>query len=104
MTQWGELELFFKARIISDLGNKWKNHLFLKHFKHIYEERIMHAHLEKRQKDLTEKGYTLIGDVHPHVIDKAEYLTPVPGGVGPLTVAMLMRNTLEAFKQRRNIS
>jgi methylenetetrahydrofolate dehydrogenase (NADP+)/methenyltetrahydrofolate cyclohydrolase len=59
---------------------------------------------EKRQKDLREKGYTLIGDVHPHVIDKAEYLTPVPGGVGPLTVAMLMRNTLEAFKQRRNIS
>jgi len=59
---------------------------------------------EKRQKDLREKGYTLIGDVHPQVIDKAEYLTPVPGGVGPLTVAMLMRNTLEAFKQRRNFS
>ena len=59
---------------------------------------------EKRQKDLREKGYTLIGDVHPQVIDKAEYLTPVPGGVGPLTVAMLMRNTLEAFKQRRSIS
>ncbi len=59
---------------------------------------------EKRQQDLKEKGYTLIGDVHPHVIDKAEYLTPVPGGVGPLTVAMLMRNTLEAFKQRRNLA
>jgi len=59
---------------------------------------------EKRQKDLREKGYTLIGDVHPHVIDKAEYLTPVPGGVGPLTVAMLMRNTLEAFKLRRNLA
>jgi len=59
---------------------------------------------EKRHKDLREKGYTLIGDVHPQVIDKAEYLTPVPGGVGPLTVAMLMRNTLEAFKQRRSFS
>jgi len=58
---------------------------------------------EKRQNDLKEKGYTLIGDVHPHVIDKAEFLTPVPGGVGPLTVAMLMRNTLEAFKLRRNL-
>jgi methylenetetrahydrofolate dehydrogenase (NADP+)/methenyltetrahydrofolate cyclohydrolase len=58
---------------------------------------------EKRHKDLREKGYTLIGDVHPQVIDKAEFLTPVPGGVGPLTVAMLMRNTLEAFKQRRNL-
>ena len=59
---------------------------------------------EKRLKDLREKGYTLIGDVHPKVIDKAEFLTPVPGGVGPLTVAMLMRNTLEAFKQRRNLA
>ena len=59
---------------------------------------------EKRLKDLREKGYTLIGDVHPQVIDKAEFLTPVPGGVGPLTVAMLMRNTLEVFKQRRNLA
>jgi methylenetetrahydrofolate dehydrogenase (NADP+) / methenyltetrahydrofolate cyclohydrolase len=59
---------------------------------------------EKRLNDLREKGYTLIGDVHPQVIDKAEFLTPVPGGVGPLTVAMLMRNTLEAFKQRRNLA
>ncbi len=59
---------------------------------------------EKRLKDLREKGYTLIGDVHPQVIDKAEFLTPVPGGVGPLTVALLMRNTLEAFKQRRNLA
>ncbi|TET69738.1 MAG: bifunctional methylenetetrahydrofolate dehydrogenase/methenyltetrahydrofolate cyclohydrolase FolD [Candidatus Aminicenantes bacterium] len=59
---------------------------------------------EKRLKDLKEKGYTLIGDVHPQVIDKADFLTPVPGGVGPLTVAMLMRNTLEAFKQRRNLA
>jgi len=59
---------------------------------------------EKRQQDLRDKGYTLIGDVHPQVIDKAEFLTPVPGGVGPLTVAMLMRNTLEAFKKRRNLA
>ena len=36
---------------------------------------------EKRLKDLRDKGYTLIGDVHPQVVDKAEFLTPVPGGV-----------------------
>ncbi len=58
---------------------------------------------EKREKDLREKEYTLIGDVDPRVIEKAEYLTPVPGGVGPLTIAMLMRNTLEAFKRRRKL-
>ena len=58
---------------------------------------------EKREKDIQEKGYTLIGDVDPRVFSKAEYLTPVPGGVGPLTVAMLMRNTVQAFKQRRKL-
>jgi methylenetetrahydrofolate dehydrogenase (NADP+)/methenyltetrahydrofolate cyclohydrolase len=58
---------------------------------------------EKRKKDLKEKGYTLVGDVHPRAIERAEYLTPVPGGVGLLTVAMLMRNTLEAFKKRRGL-
>lgn len=57
----------------------------------------------KRQKDLLEKGYTLVGDVDPRVIDKAGYLTPVPGGVGLLTIARLMKNTLEAFKHRRKI-
>jgi len=57
----------------------------------------------KRQKDLLEKGYTLVGDVDPRVIDKAGWLTPVPGGVGLLTIAMLMKNTLEAFKRRRKI-
>lgn len=58
---------------------------------------------EKRENDLREKGYTLIGDVDPRVIEKAEHLTPVPRGVGPLTVAMLMRNTLEAFKRRQKL-
>jgi len=58
---------------------------------------------KKRQEDLENKGYTIIGDVHPQVIEKAEYLTPVPGGVGLLTVAMLMKNTLEAFKRKRDL-
>lgn len=55
----------------------------------------------KREQDLAEKGYTLVGDVHPRAIERAAYLTPVPGGVGLLTVAMLMKNTLQAFKKRR---
>ncbi|MGQ9618563.1 MAG: bifunctional methylenetetrahydrofolate dehydrogenase/methenyltetrahydrofolate cyclohydrolase FolD [Candidatus Aminicenantia bacterium] len=56
---------------------------------------------QKKLRDIEEKGSTLLGDVHPEVIDKASFLTPVPGGVGPLTVAMLMSNTLKAFKMRR---
>lgn len=42
------------------------------------------------------KGSVLVGDVHPEVADVAGAMTPVPGGVGPLTITMLMRNTLRA--------
>jgi methylenetetrahydrofolate dehydrogenase (NADP+)/methenyltetrahydrofolate cyclohydrolase len=48
------------------------------------------------------RGYTLVGDVHPtQVREIAGAHTPVPGGVGPLTVALLLRNTLEAARARR---
>lgn len=47
-----------------------------------------------------EKGYTLVGDCHfESVKEKASWITPVPGGVGPMTVAMLMKNTLLAAKK-----
>jgi methylenetetrahydrofolate dehydrogenase (NADP+)/methenyltetrahydrofolate cyclohydrolase len=55
----------------------------------------------KRLKEVDERGYTWIGDVQPRVIDKAAWMTPSPGGVGPLTIAMLMSNTLDCFKRRR---
>ncbi len=57
---------------------------------------------EKRLSELASKGYTLVGDVHPtSVAPIAGYLTPVPGGVGPLTIAMLMKNTVKAARWRR---
>ncbi len=56
---------------------------------------------EKRELAFAKNGYTLIGDVHPEVAEIAGALTPVPGGVGPLTIAMLMANTLKAAKLRR---
>ena len=56
----------------------------------------------KRRAAFEKNGYTLIGDVNPReVAEVAAYLTPVPGGVGPLTIAMLMKNTLAAMKARR---
>src|SRR5580698_3783063 len=55
----------------------------------------------KREETFRAKGSTLVGDVHPHVADVAGALTPVPGGVGPLTIAMLMTNTVRAAKLRR---
>ncbi len=54
-----------------------------------------------REKQFAEKGSTLVGDVHPKVTQVAGALTPVPGGVGPLTIAMLMANTVKAAKLRR---
>lgn len=56
----------------------------------------------KRRAAFEKNGYTLIGDVNPReTAEVAGYLTPVPGGVGPLTIAMLMKNTLAAMKMRR---
>jgi methylenetetrahydrofolate dehydrogenase (NADP+) / methenyltetrahydrofolate cyclohydrolase len=58
----------------------------------------------KREEAFRTKGFTLVGDVHPEVADVAGALTPVPGGVGPLTIAMLMYNTVKAAKMRRQRS
>ena len=49
----------------------------------------------------TRKGSTVVGDVHPAVADVAGALSPVPGGVGPLTIAMLLKNTLTAARRAR---
>lgn len=54
-----------------------------------------------REKSFSEKGSTLVGDVDPCVAEVAGAITPVPGGVGPLTIAMLMMNTIKACKMRR---
>ncbi|MGA9356223.1 MAG: bifunctional 5,10-methylenetetrahydrofolate dehydrogenase/5,10-methenyltetrahydrofolate cyclohydrolase [Terriglobales bacterium] len=58
----------------------------------------------KRLENFLAKGSTLAGDVHPEVAEVAGAITPVPGGVGPLTIAMLMSNTVKAAKLRRGIA
>jgi len=55
----------------------------------------------RREQIFRSKGSTLVGDVHPNVAEVAGAITPVPGGVGPLTIAMLMFNTVKAAKMRR---
>ncbi|MDP6857077.1 MAG: bifunctional methylenetetrahydrofolate dehydrogenase/methenyltetrahydrofolate cyclohydrolase FolD [Candidatus Thalassarchaeaceae archaeon] len=47
-----------------------------------------------------ERGYRLAGDVHPDVADVASALSPVPGGVGPMTIAMLMSNTVRSSEKK----
>jgi methylenetetrahydrofolate dehydrogenase (NADP+)/methenyltetrahydrofolate cyclohydrolase len=63
-------------------------------------ERIF-ANFPDRLESFGKKGTVLVGDVHPDVVNVAGALTPVPGGVGPLTIAMLMSNTVKAARQRR---
>jgi len=60
------------------------------------------SEIPKRMETLARRGYTLAGDVEPRTVaERASWLTPVPGGVGPLTIAMLMKNTLRAAEMRR---
>jgi methylenetetrahydrofolate dehydrogenase (NADP+)/methenyltetrahydrofolate cyclohydrolase len=60
------------------------------------------AEQEQRLAALAKRGYTLVGDVEPRTVaERAGWLTPVPGGVGPLTIACLMQNTLRACEMRR---
>jgi len=55
-----------------------------------------------RIADFEKKSYTLVGDVSPDVADVASLITPVPGGVGPMTRALLMANTVKAANWRNN--
>ncbi len=57
----------------------------------------------KRETTFREKGSVLMGDIDPHAFALASFYTPVPGGVGPLTIAMLMANTVRAAKLRRGM-
>jgi len=57
---------------------------------------------EARRRQVATRGYTLVGDVDfTRVAPKAAAITPVPGGVGPLTVAMVLANTLKAARRRQ---
>jgi methylenetetrahydrofolate dehydrogenase (NADP+)/methenyltetrahydrofolate cyclohydrolase len=59
---------------------------------------------EARREQLATKGYSVVGDVDfTRVEPKSSAITPVPGGVGPLTVAMVLANTLKAARLRQDI-
>jgi methylenetetrahydrofolate dehydrogenase (NADP+)/methenyltetrahydrofolate cyclohydrolase len=57
----------------------------------------------KRGATFAKRGSTLVGDIHPKAFELSGAYTPVPGGVGPLTIAMLMANTTRAAKMRRGL-
>jgi methylenetetrahydrofolate dehydrogenase (NADP+)/methenyltetrahydrofolate cyclohydrolase len=57
----------------------------------------------KREATFAKRGSTIVGDIHPKALELAGAYTPVPGGVGLLTIAMLMANTVRAAKMRRGL-
>jgi methylenetetrahydrofolate dehydrogenase (NADP+)/methenyltetrahydrofolate cyclohydrolase len=57
----------------------------------------------RREAAFAKRGSTIVGDVHPKAFELTGAYTPVPGGVGPLTIAMLMANTVRAAKMRRGL-
>lgn len=64
---------------------------------------IIDVGITRVEDETTEKGYRIVGDVDfDNMVKKASFITPVPGGVGPMTIAMLMKNTLLAREQKRN--
>ena len=63
---------------------------------------VIDVGITRIKDDSTHKGYRIVGDVaFDEVKEKASYITPVPGGVGPMTIAMLSKNTLLAYKWYR---
>lgn len=58
---------------------------------------------EKREAAFAKRGSVIVGDIDPKAFERSSAYTPVPGGVGMLTIAMLMANTLHAAKMRRGI-
>ena len=63
---------------------------------------VIDVGITRLKDDSTHKGYRIVGDVaFDEVKEKANYITPVPGGVGPMTIAMLLKNTLLAYKWYR---
>lgn len=57
----------------------------------------------KREATFRKNGSVLMGDIDPHAFALSSHYTPVPGGVGPLTIAMLMSNTVRAARLRRGL-
>ena len=64
---------------------------------------IIDVGITRVKSDKTKSGWKLLGDVsYDEVKDKCSFITPVPGGVGPMTIAMLLKNTLIATKSKSN--
>lgn len=76
--QKGEIEVFFRAKIVTDYNKEWENHKFLKYMQPIYEKRIIHAELEKREKELWRDVSRLQAKVKQYLQLRNFVLVPEP--------------------------
>ena len=74
--QKGEIEMFFWAKMILDDKDEWDKNWFLKYMKHIYEKRLIHVELEKREKELWRDVYRIQGKVKQYL--ELRTFIPVP--------------------------
>ena len=72
----GEIEVFFRPRIELDYNDEWDKHWFLKYMKPIYEKRILHTELEKREKELYRDAYRIQGKIKQYL--QLKNFIPVP--------------------------
>ena len=71
-----EIEMFFRAKIVTDYNKEWENHKFLKYMQPIYEKRIIHAELEKREKELWRDAYRIQAKIKQYL--QLRTFAPVP--------------------------
>lgn len=81
--QKAEIEMFFRPRIIADYEDKWEHHKLLKHVKHLYEHRVLHAEIEKREKELWRDAYRISNKIKQYL--QLRTFVPVPEPFFPRT-------------------
>ncbi len=74
--QKGEIEIFFRPYLKGDMGGKWGTHPLLKHFRHIYENRLMRIEIEKKEKDLWREAYRIQNKVKQYL--ELRTFAPIP--------------------------
>ncbi len=68
------------------------------------ESDILEMCNDSQIKRFKKKGYAITGDIHKKAFEKSSFYTPVPGGIGKMTVAILMKNTLHLFKKQNKLN
>ena len=78
-----EIEMFFRPKIEADYESKWANHKFLKHIQALYEKRVLHVEIEKREKELWRDAYRISNKVKQYL--QLRTFVPVPEPFFPRT-------------------